>query len=431
MIDIALLKILKYREDFLRISPTLPIDALDPQTVALATDFGRFFKTFPDDKIDFDLFIPRLKVWHKGIKNEQLEALTTILRQVQDDVDAETKHGVLADMHELAFGTQIANICEQYVSGDLEYPLAELVTAKLDAYKIQMGVKLVHWDDTPIADLLQADVDDSGLKWRLDVLNQHMRPLRPGDFGIIAARPDKGKTTFLASEVTHMASQLPDDKNVIWLNNESTSGNIKKRVYQAAVGKTIADMLEDSRKGTLQQQYDSVVGRADRIRIIDVHGYHVGQIEAILENNSPGLIIYDMIDNIRGFGNESRDDLKLEKMYQWARERCVKYSSAALATSQISFDGDGEQYPSLGCLKDSKTGKQGACDFQLMIGAVNAANFDFVRYLSLPKNKLRKYGAGGSLQSEVKYLPQIGRYVDIPADSTNAGNSLGILQEVI
>lgn len=419
MIDVGLLRILKHRAEFQRLQNALPIAALDPQTVALARDFGKYFKQFPHEVIDIDLFIPKLKVWHKGMTDEQLASFTAILRNIRPDVDEETKTGILADLHELTLGTQIANLCEQYIAGDLEYPLAELVTAKIDEYKIHMGIKATLWNDTPIDDLLQDDVDERGLRWRLDTLNQHMRPLRPGDFGIIAARPDKGKTTFLASEVSFLATQLPEDKNVVWLNNESTSGAIKKRLYQAALGATIQEMVELSKAGKLQASYDALLGRRDKIRIIDVHGYHIGQVEAIIESSNAGLIIYDMIDNIRGFANAARTDLQLEYMYQWARERCVKYGAIALATSQISSDGDGADYPSMALLKDSRTGKQGACDFQLMIGAKNEANYEFVRYLSLPKNKLRKFGMGGGLRKEVKYLPQIGRYEDIAVGDLN------------
>lgn len=430
MIDTNLLRILKHRTEFNRIAHELPLAALDPQTVALAQDFGKYFAKFPEHKeIDFDLFMPRLKVWHKGMTDDQFNAFAAILKNCRHDLDDVTKAGILGDLHELALGTHIANICEQYNAGDLEYPLAEMISQKVDEYKIQMGVRAVMWDDTPIEDLLAADLDDSGLKWRLGAINDHMRGLRPGDFGIIAARPDKGKTTFLASEISFMANQLPKDRNVIWLNNESTSGNIKKRIYQAALGLPIEKLVEMSQKKLLQPEFERIVGRRDRIRIIDIHGFHFGQVEAILEQSNPGLIIYDMMDNIRGFGNEDRTDLQLERKYQWARERCVKYSAAALATSQISSEGDGQQYPTLPMLKDSKTGKQGACDFQLMIGASNDPNMEFVRFLSLPKNKLRKYGANGAMYREVKYLPQIGRYADIELDGTTPG--IGIKTEVI
>jgi replicative DNA helicase len=101
-------------------------------------------------------------------------------------------------------------------------------------------------------------------------------------------------------------------------------------------------------------------------------------------------------------------------MYQWARELCVKYDCIGIATSQISNEGDGLQFPTLPMLKDSKTGKQGANDFQLMIGASNDPGLGRVRYIGLPKNKLRREGGPSDPRATVKYEPELARYSDLP-----------------
>jgi replicative DNA helicase len=70
-------------------------------------------------------------------------------------------------------------------------------------------------------------------------------------------------------------------------------------------------------------------------------------------------------------------------------------------------------FPTLGMLKDSKTGKQGACDFQLMIGATNDPMMASHRYMGLPKNKLRREGAPSDPRATVVFEPQIARYRDV------------------
>jgi replicative DNA helicase len=69
-------------------------------------------------------------------------------------------------------------------------------------------------------------------------------------------------------------------------------------------------------------------------------------------------------------------------------------------------------FPTLSSLKDSKTGKQGACDFQLMIGASNDPGLQSMRYIGLPKNKLRREGASGDPRATVQFNPMIARYED-------------------
>jgi replicative DNA helicase len=198
------------------------------------------------------------------------------------------------------------------------------------------------------------------------------------------------------------------------LNNEGPGRRIIPRLYQSALNLSMTEMKEQHQAGLLVSAYREAVGRLDRIRVIDVHGFNTGQIEAILEESNPGVIVYDMIDNIRGFSGEARTDLQLEEMYKWARERSVKFDCIGLATSQISNDGDGMQFPTLGMLKDSKTGKQGACDFQLMIGASNDPGLAKSRFISLPKNKLRKPDGPSDPRAEVIFDGTRARYTDIP-----------------
>jgi replicative DNA helicase len=414
VIDIQLLRIIKVREEYNKLAGLVPERALSPETKALMNDFGDYFGKYPTHKtIDWTVFVPRFQRRHPGMTPEKFKEYVAIIRNVIPDADEHTRAGILQEFHELALGTTAANIVASYEDGECENLLQSLTDA-IDQYKFNSGIKVSSYIQDDIWDLLQDEINDAGVKWRLSCLNESMRPLRPGDFGIIAGRPDKGKTSFLTSEITCMAAQLPEKRNVVWLNNEGKGQRIKPRLYQSALDLSMSEMLKLGRD-KLISGYIAAVGRLDRIRIFDIHGFHTSQVEMILENNNPGIIIYDMIDHIKGFGNEARNDLVLEEMYKWGRERSVKYDSIGLAASQISNEGDGMQFPTLGMLKDSKTGKQGACDFQLMIGASNDPGLTGSRFIGLPKNKLRREGAPGDPRAEVIFHGHKARYADLPA----------------
>lgn len=212
-----------------------------------------------------------------------------------------------------------------------------------------------------------------------------------------------------------MAPQLPADKNILWLNNEGKGETIYMRLIQAALGMKMSEVTAMRDSGaSVADAYAAVVGDLHRIRIVDIHGMDTYAVENLIRANNPGIVVYDMIDKIRGFGDAARTDLGLEQMYDWARNLGVQYDLIGLATSQISNEGDGLQFPTLGMLKDSKTGKQGACDFQLMLGASNDPNLGGLRYIGLPKNKLRREGAAGDPRATVNFKPEIARYDDIP-----------------
>jgi len=416
LLDIVLLRLLKSRKDFVSLYDMIPRATTDPKTVAIADDFKKYFEAYPTHPaVDWITFVPQFKRWHPTLTDVQFNEYAGVFRNLLPEPDVDQRKNMTHWLADVELMTVVANIAHRHSEGEVDDAWAE-ITAAQDQYRQRTGTKLSQGHiDTPIEDLLQDEFDDTGVNWRLSCLNGSMRRLRPGDFGIIAGRPDKGKTSFIASEVTWMAPQLPSDRNILWLNNEGPGRRIIPRLYQAALNFSMQELMEHSNAKTLVPKYRAAIGgRLDRFRIHDIHGMNNGQVERIIEESNPGIIIYDMIDNIKGFGSESRTDLVLEAMYQWARERSVKYDCIGLATSQISNDGDGLQFPSLGMLKDSKTGKQGACDFQLMIGASNDPALQNSRYIGLPKNKLRRPDGPGDPRAEVIFDGTRSRYNDLP-----------------
>jgi replicative DNA helicase len=425
MIDLNLLRITKYRADFYKVRGRVPASALDPQTNALLADFQHYFEALPDHtKIDHATFLPVFRSRHPTLSVEQRSAYEEIIKNALTvDIGADESGMIMRSLLELRLGTQLATMLARFDAGDLPN-IQNAISQALDEFKADAGIRDIDYIRDDIGDLLNEEVNDSGLRWRLECLNQSVRGLRPGDFGIIAGRPDKGKTTFIASELTYLAAQLPPGQCAIWLNNEGPGKRIIPRLYQAALGAKVSELITLNSAGRLKEAYAKVMGAVDRIRIIDIHNADYFTVEAIVERNNPGLVVYDMIDNVRGFGDAARTDLGLERMYQWGRELAVKHGHSALATSQISNEGDGLQFPTLGMLKDSKTGKQGACDFQLMIGASNDVGLSGIRYIGMPKNKLRREGAPADPRATVKYDPERSRYTDIPVVAEdNSGTS--------
>jgi replicative DNA helicase len=413
MIDLLLLRALKTRHEFGLLKPLVHTASLQAETAALIVDFERYFNLFPSHtKVDLTTFVTRLPDWHKGIAPERVKELARILANVCNvDNDEDQKGEILRMLADNDASINIANILANWENGEISDLMGELTPA-MDKFRIARGVKTVRHIDTSIAELLKDDFSDAGVRWRLSCLNKSMRPLRPGDFGIIAARPDQGKTSFIASEVSFMAPQLPIDRPVLWLNNEGHGKRIIPRIWQAALGYSMITMKAMSEADKLEEQYLAIMKRFDRIRVFDIHGMNNSQVEMIIDRNEPGVVVYDMIDNIQGFGDSARTDSRLEHMYQWARERCVKYDHIGLATSQISIEGDNMKFPGMGMLKDSKTGKQGACDFQLMIGSLDMENLKLSRFIGLPKNKLMRPDGPKDPRAEVKFDMTTSRFED-------------------
>ncbi len=415
MLDIQLLRTCRTRTDYNRIEGAVNVDTLDKKTKVLFKGVGRYYDKHPNHgQIDFNLFIPFFlrNVVPDMDKEEQKTYKNVIKTMGKNYPNQEDRAAILESVLENNLMHETRMITERYADGE-ETDLIGKLSTVLDSYKTDVGISALPEVSENIDELIDDMGNDSGVQWRLDSLSSAMRGLRGGDFGIIAARPDQGKTSFLCSELTYMAKQLPEGRPILWLNNEGPGYAIRPRLMQAALNITMTELIAMKEEGTLYDAYFEAVGGEGRIRVMDIHGANIGQVEGIIQHTTPGLIVYDMIDNISGFGDAQRMDLRLERLYQWAREKAVKYDAIALATSQISEEGSNMQFPGLSNLKDSKTGKQGACEFQLMIGSMEREPLlASKRWLSLPKNKLRRVKSQ-RLQEEVTFDRDRARYIDM------------------
>lgn len=425
MLDITLLRLMTTKASYNKTYGAVPKRGLDEKTVTLLKDFGRYYQEFPDhEQLDIQTFRSVFfNFYHKDLDDQAKLFYGRLITGLNVEVDEQTRATMIDRLSEVDYSMQAAQLLQDYSDGkdiDLLHLLGELT----DKVKAQREKRIkIPWVNDPIEELLKEDEIDGGLTWRLPILNSSMRPLRGGDFGVIAGRPDKGKTTFLTGELTYMAGQFDkvyeDERYILWFNNEGPGKRIVTRAYQSALGVNTPDLVGYKQDGTIVQRYIESVGAIDRIRIIDVHDMWNHDIVNICEQMKPGLIVFDMIDNIKfsgDLGGGARTDQILEAQYQWARILGVKYDCPVLATSQISNEGDGELFPTLGMLKDSKTGKQGASDFQLMIGASNASNMEDVRGIGLVKNKLHKFGGKKDPRALVDFDGQRGRYVMPPEE---------------
>ncbi len=263
--------------------------------------------------------------------------------------------------------------------------------------------------DMDLDTLYETQIATPGLRWRVRWLNKSLGSLRKGDFGFIFARPETGKTTFLASEITHMVSQTEGD--ILWFNNEEQGSKVGIRVYQATLGLTTEALFAN--KEANKQKYRDLTN--NRIKILDFEdSSSKHRVEAVLKQYNPALIIFDQIDKIRGFKGE-RNDLELKAIYQWAREIAKTYAPV-IAVSQAGGEAEGKLFLTMDMVDGSKTAKQGEADWILGIGK-DQDNTSRSRYFNISKNKL--IGDKDTLpdlrhgSTQVLIKPEIARYEDL------------------
>jgi replicative DNA helicase len=411
MIEFSILKkFLNSSEDYIRYSKYINVSYIKENY----KDVYRVLKTIED----------YYKKYHQepSIDIESLEAHYLSIYPLMKEADRKILSGLLHSIYEAPINESITAYLENHRNRSIA---GELALACFDAAEGKAPFELLHsiyskfsTDNTLVEDIYITDDLEKlydtqshtpGLRWRLNFLNRSLGSLRQGDFGFIFARPETGKTTFLASEVTNFAPQT--ERPILWCNNEEGGNKVKLRCYQATLGLTSKDLFKDL-KGN-KEKYNKIIG--GKIKIYDDAGMTMASIEARCKELNPALIIIDQIDKVKGYKNE-RYDLQMKELYQAARELAKKYGPV-IAVCQAGGTGEGKKYLTMNDVDSSHTAKQGEADFILGIGASNEVGFGNVRFLNISKNKLLgdddtetdlRHG-----NAEVLMEPGIARYKDV------------------
>lgn len=322
-------------------------------------DLGNLvFSNNPKDKEYYELFLDNLNNY-TPVESTVISLITSLKRNKllqelsiasyevgEGKKELDVVHNIYKKLNE---EQEEINIEEMFVTDDLEIIVAKTYTS-------------------------------GGLYWRLKCLNESLGPLRKGNFGFIFSRPETGKTTFLASEVSHMLSQT--DKPILWFNNEEVGENVMLRVYQAYFGCTTGELY-----GNIKHYRDIFKEQTHgRLKLYDSAQINKQTVENLSKELCPGLILFDQIDKLQGFKAE-RDDLLLGSIYQWARGLAKEFCPV-LGVTQADGSAEGVRWLTMAHVANAKTAKQAEADFILGIGKTHDTGWESFRFLNICKNKL-------------------------------------------
>ena len=387
------------------------------ETNLILEGMDKYYKTFPGiATLDWDAFSGFLIAdQSKRLTDDSIVKLRMTLTKAKTFVPHHAHEEVIKTLIELDYLSKIMEECEKVKEGssDLEHVHMLATNALKDVERyIEKDELFVSADLSAIADRISS----SGYDWRLDVLNRSLGPLRTGNFLIIAARVEVGKTTFLASEVSHIATQMPKNRPVVWVNNEEESTVVFFRIVQAALGLTSKEMIADS-EGAMTKYTALMGGDKNKIRVTKDTN-HMRDLETLFKEVNPGMIIFDQLDKVDGFKSDEREDIKLGKIYKWARELARTYGPV-IAASQLSasvVELKDPPFIGLDSLRGSKTDKPGEADAVITLGKYKEPKNpeeEMIRTINIPKNKLP---GGGPKQTETE---RHGQYL-VTIDPTHA-----------
>lgn len=384
-------------------------------TIYIKENYKELYKVFKTVQIfrekkqseNFNDFVVFFFSQFPGMRPDDTEVFNAIFERMHGTVVSEEQIlEYLAEYKKKETATKIAQKALEVAEGRAGF---EEIIALANDIEVTADPQENHFVTDSLEELYQVNVAQPGYRWRLATLNRMLGSLRKGNFGVIAARPEMGKTTLIADQVTFMAPQRPDP--VLWVNNEQAGSEVKSRCYQAHFGITTGELYKNRRR--YEEEFKKSLG--GKILLHDNANAGRRDIAALCKSYRPGLIVFDQIDKIKGF-EADRHDLLLKAIYQWARELSKEYGPV-IGICQAGGTAEGKKWLGMNDIDSSHTAKQGEADWILGMGAVSDEQFQSERYFHLMKNKLM--GDEDTLPAlrhgkcPVRIRPDIARFEDV------------------
>ena len=385
--ELDLLHVLENKDNYERYSQFVQRHTVTSEVWQIIQDLQLYYDA--NDTLDWDNFSTWFKVVkHPTYKEEKLAVYQAIFDRVAKHTTSSSSDELIEALLERDYATRIADISRRVAEGEGGSELAD-INQLLEGYTEESS-KIAKLDEffveDDVASIFEHVRGGNGLNWRLPFLNYSCGPLRKGDFIIMSAFVDSGKTTMLASESTFMAPQLDEDQVILWFNNEEEGRKFKYRVMQAALGWDNAKMEKDMI--ATWDAYLKVLGGNSRIKIVDNKRMDTKFVENIIKKTNPGLIIFDQLWKVFGFEKLAVNEVDRQtKLFAWGRELAGMYAPT-ISVHQADGTASGQLWIEQNQLYGSRVGIQGEADAIITLGRSHESGYENIRGLYVPKNKL-------------------------------------------
>ena len=245
-----------------------------------------------------------------------------------------------------------------------------------------IGEKATYTEvDMGLEELLDSLTLEPDFPFNWEPISGYVPGLDRGHFGIIFARPETGKTTF----VSFLAKKfLEQGLTVAVWGNEEPAIRTKLRIIQSYFKATRKELSEGRTK------YSEVWGTqvVDRLHVLDCVGTTIQEIDDWCKINKPDIVFIDQLDKVKIAGKYNRGDEKLKEIYLQAREIAKRNKCLVWGVSQASAEAESMMHVEYQYLDNSKTGKAGEADLIIGIGRTGDRSPENTkRYICVSKNK--------------------------------------------
>ena len=252
-------------------------------------------------------------------------------------------------------------------------------------------------------DILEYANDKLPWKFNLAGLNRLIPGIGPGNFGIMFALVESGKSAFNISICFGPDGFAEQGARVLYVANEEPAEATRFRAVMSNTGFSEERLLQN--KHAARDMW-----RRIKDNVLFHETTEIRQLEALVKKYKPDIVVVDQMDKLNINGSFARDDLKLSEIYRRGREIAKKNHCSVIAVTQADASADGRTSLRFTQMSGSKIGKPAEADYVLGLGKESTENGsdNFLRYLTVSKNKI----GGKHGRCIITIQPEVSRYRD-------------------
>lgn len=384
-LEASLLKALAIKNVYNKFVGVLDHKRLIPTTAILLKDYKTYYEQYDKD-IDWGVFYTEFAHnWHTRDMDEHdlVYYRETVFPLIQQSIVDDNVYTALLEREATAK-------LEAIIANGMDQTKIQAVLKTLDEQK-----QIYGQEDRGMLRMTEVSLEGldntGGLTWCLPSLQDGLGSIMPGQFILLAADSNVGKSGLAITQVAHTLS-LKMGKPILYFDSEHTDkelrGRILSNLYRNEVDSGFDGIWQEEQR--VYTHFDREYG-ADSLLTCQITGTKdLFKIETYIEKYDPCLVIIDMIDIM----SASLSIQDLTPLYNRIRG-LANSGYAIIGTTQAGNtsyqDKETGQFKSRRWLTDKDTagskggGKQGAAYCMVMIGKDD--EMPAIRYVTTTKKK--------------------------------------------
>ena len=234
-----------------------------------------------------------------------------------------------------------------------------------------------------VEELLAALAARSQWGFNIPSLAKKVTGLSAGEFMVIPARPETGKTAAWVSLCAGPGGFCQQGAKVHAIVNEEPAVRTMMRAVNSASG-----MTRDEVSANPTEAARLFRPTRENLTVIDSVDMTMDRLSAYCKAFKPDIVVLDQIDKVGVGGSFARKDERLGETYRYAREIAKRHDLAVIGLTQASAEAQGKTQVGFSMMADSKTAKAAEADIVMGIGMPENPEADPTRYFHLSKNKV-------------------------------------------